>query len=656
MKAGDDADSEMERQLSCAICFELYTDPMLLPCLHSLCRNCVRAMTKDGTESVFKCPECQQDVCLEDKGISTLKRNFPMSNMVAIYKQGAKKRRHSPDNRLSTGSACPPSSRFHFSPIADQKRPYSDRDVGVLSSQQRSHSPAGEISVEYRTAAASHLSSNLTSNQRHISSNYTSAPDTPSRNPDILNNPRRQVIVSVNTGNLNHPSGPATSSRDLVNRNSARVEAISPRTDSPTTLAAGAPGSSAHTAGQDVDFQAEVPRECSPCDRKPPCRATYHCSECFMSFCERCLAEVHPRTGTTASHPVYKLDEQRESADEEQDSANCPLCDPTQASLATSRCVQCGLTFCERCLRAFHPTVESSPEHTLVPLAHIGRPALGGCDAEPAGHLALTGCQTGPAVEGIPPPTSLIASPTAPPAESARVIGTTESSVSAMSVATSSVSASLSCSSSASALAAAHHSPAVTGDRSRSNTLETGHHDQNANLSQQPIGLLGHVRQVSQRLSSLVFGASTSEVTGAEIANRPVATTTTPTSEQRASVNNDIITQAQCLLSHRCSLCTEWAKGMCLDCDIYYCDRCIVFHGFPNHTVVDITVPKDVAGRERRNRDSFQVMTKCYTNNRSLTWRIQVFVKGGSYILVEGKRGRFKREQDLKGVRYMLPG
>ena len=46
-----------ERHLSeCPVCFEVYVDPQLLPCDHSLCVGCVDRIKEAGW---IKCPMCQ---------------------------------------------------------------------------------------------------------------------------------------------------------------------------------------------------------------------------------------------------------------------------------------------------------------------------------------------------------------------------------------------------------------------------------------------------------------------------------------------------------------------------------------------------------------------------------------------------------------------
>lgn len=52
----------IKKQLTCAVCCNVFQDPRILPCLHSFCQRCLVAMVR-GTKEVDKaisCPTCRQ--------------------------------------------------------------------------------------------------------------------------------------------------------------------------------------------------------------------------------------------------------------------------------------------------------------------------------------------------------------------------------------------------------------------------------------------------------------------------------------------------------------------------------------------------------------------------------------------------------------------
>uniref|UniRef100_A0A8C1NWH7 Tripartite motif containing 36 n=1 Tax=Cyprinus carpio TaxID=7962 RepID=A0A8C1NWH7_CYPCA len=142
----------IERELICPVCKELFSQPLVLPCQHSVCHRCVRELlmpnhddslsTDAGSESsnpgsprarvpspsmekldrllrsaslrrsfggrgsisspgwrrssvtprvtTFPCPGCQHDIDLGERGISMLFRNFTLESIVERYRQAAR--------------------------------------------------------------------------------------------------------------------------------------------------------------------------------------------------------------------------------------------------------------------------------------------------------------------------------------------------------------------------------------------------------------------------------------------------------------------------------------------------------------------------------------------------------------------------------------
>ncbi|XP_030044344.1 E3 ubiquitin-protein ligase TRIM56 [Microcaecilia unicolor] len=70
-----------EDYLSCKICFELYKNPKLLPCLHTYCQHCLELLLKKNS---LRCPECRMEVDVKD-GIDSLKTNFLINNLLDLF-------------------------------------------------------------------------------------------------------------------------------------------------------------------------------------------------------------------------------------------------------------------------------------------------------------------------------------------------------------------------------------------------------------------------------------------------------------------------------------------------------------------------------------------------------------------------------------------
>ena len=77
---------DLEKEITCAICHEYYTDPKVLPCSHYYCKQCIHRLTlRKGTDEPFSCPECRQDTTLPQGCVDHLKTAFFINRMKEIF-------------------------------------------------------------------------------------------------------------------------------------------------------------------------------------------------------------------------------------------------------------------------------------------------------------------------------------------------------------------------------------------------------------------------------------------------------------------------------------------------------------------------------------------------------------------------------------------
>nr|XP_033801161.1 probable E3 ubiquitin-protein ligase MID2 isoform X5 [Geotrypetes seraphini] len=87
----------LESELTCPICLELFEDPLLLPCAHSLCFNCAhRILVSSCTSSesiepitAFQCPTCRYVISLNHRGLEGLKRNVTLQNIIDRFQKAS---------------------------------------------------------------------------------------------------------------------------------------------------------------------------------------------------------------------------------------------------------------------------------------------------------------------------------------------------------------------------------------------------------------------------------------------------------------------------------------------------------------------------------------------------------------------------------------
>lgn len=101
-KTGSSIKSEMEvdSDLQCPICLELYSYPIILPCSHVLCRAPCAEQLFDF--NFIRCPVCR-DNCYVSGGIGSLPRVIALENIIHRFKQ---KQIFQKENENVTSNQC----------------------------------------------------------------------------------------------------------------------------------------------------------------------------------------------------------------------------------------------------------------------------------------------------------------------------------------------------------------------------------------------------------------------------------------------------------------------------------------------------------------------------------------------------------------------
>ena len=77
---------DLEKEITCAICHDHYTEPKVLPCLHYYCKQCVHRLTlRTGLDKPFSCPECRKDTTLPQGNVDELPTAFFVNRMKSVH-------------------------------------------------------------------------------------------------------------------------------------------------------------------------------------------------------------------------------------------------------------------------------------------------------------------------------------------------------------------------------------------------------------------------------------------------------------------------------------------------------------------------------------------------------------------------------------------
>jgi len=74
----------------CSICTEVFTDPRVLPCIHTFCLKCLVNYGKDRQPGDgMPCPLCRKEFIIPDDGLSGIQKNFFMEKLLSARKLSA---------------------------------------------------------------------------------------------------------------------------------------------------------------------------------------------------------------------------------------------------------------------------------------------------------------------------------------------------------------------------------------------------------------------------------------------------------------------------------------------------------------------------------------------------------------------------------------
>ena len=79
---------KLEQQLTCPVCLDLYTNPKILPCHHSLCQECLEGLPQErearGDTYYLSCPTCRQRTEVPREGVGAFPVAFTLNNLKEI--------------------------------------------------------------------------------------------------------------------------------------------------------------------------------------------------------------------------------------------------------------------------------------------------------------------------------------------------------------------------------------------------------------------------------------------------------------------------------------------------------------------------------------------------------------------------------------------
>ena len=76
----------LHEEVSCSVCMTTFTEPKILPCLHTFCLHCLNGILRiSGRHDIIACPECRREVQVPSSGnLNDLPTNFRMNSLLDV--------------------------------------------------------------------------------------------------------------------------------------------------------------------------------------------------------------------------------------------------------------------------------------------------------------------------------------------------------------------------------------------------------------------------------------------------------------------------------------------------------------------------------------------------------------------------------------------
>ena len=76
----------LHEEVSCSVCMTTFTEPKILPCLHTFCLHCLNGILRtSGRHDIIPCPECRREVEVPSSGnLNDLPTNFRINSLLDV--------------------------------------------------------------------------------------------------------------------------------------------------------------------------------------------------------------------------------------------------------------------------------------------------------------------------------------------------------------------------------------------------------------------------------------------------------------------------------------------------------------------------------------------------------------------------------------------
>ena len=77
----------LEKEVTCALCLDLFKDPKELPCDHVYCKDCLRGLALRSLNATISCPECRMLTQVPSNDVNNFPTAFQTNRLIEAFQQ-----------------------------------------------------------------------------------------------------------------------------------------------------------------------------------------------------------------------------------------------------------------------------------------------------------------------------------------------------------------------------------------------------------------------------------------------------------------------------------------------------------------------------------------------------------------------------------------
>ena len=77
----------LEKEVTCALCLDLFKEPKKLPCDHVYCRDCLRGLALRSLNATISCPECRTLTQVPGNDVNNFPTAFQTNRLIEAFQQ-----------------------------------------------------------------------------------------------------------------------------------------------------------------------------------------------------------------------------------------------------------------------------------------------------------------------------------------------------------------------------------------------------------------------------------------------------------------------------------------------------------------------------------------------------------------------------------------